>query len=155
MVFVCHVISKDHLIKRWFRKTTWSKGYVTLWVGVPHRKSPPAKYGAHRHCGSGDIMVLVAEDKDSRCSCFNSHYCLSVKDMAWSNTAYINNSDPGLTRIKQQVEKNLKITFASPSRKSEEKEKEKKNWNGNCKAFLRYTQTQKVIPKMLIPLFSL
>ena len=105
MVFVCHVISKDHLIKRWFRKTTWLKGYVTLWVGVPHGKSPPAKYGAHRHCGSGDIMVLVAEDKDSRCSCVNSHYCLSVKDMAWSNTAYINNSDPGLAHKAASREK--------------------------------------------------
>ena len=31
----------------------------------------PAKFGDHRHCGSGDIMFLVAEEENSRCSCFN------------------------------------------------------------------------------------
>ena len=30
----------------------------------------PAKFGDHRHCGSGD-MFLVAEEENSRCSCFN------------------------------------------------------------------------------------
>ena len=31
----------------------------------------PAKFGDHRHCGSGDIMFLVAEEENSRCSHFN------------------------------------------------------------------------------------
>ena len=31
----------------------------------------PATFGGHRHCGSGDIMLLVAEEENSRCSCFN------------------------------------------------------------------------------------
>ena len=31
----------------------------------------PAKFGDHRHCGSGDIMFLVAEDENSRRSHFN------------------------------------------------------------------------------------
>ena len=31
----------------------------------------PAKFGDHRHCGSGDIMFLVAEEENSKCSCFN------------------------------------------------------------------------------------
>ena len=31
----------------------------------------PAKFSDHRHCGSGDIMFLVAEKENSRCSCFN------------------------------------------------------------------------------------
>ena len=31
----------------------------------------PAKFGDHRHCGSGDIMFLVAEEENSRCSRFN------------------------------------------------------------------------------------
>ena len=31
----------------------------------------PAKFGDHRHCGSGDIMFLVAEEQNSRCSRFN------------------------------------------------------------------------------------
>ena len=44
--------------------------------------------------------------------------------MAWKHTAYhINNSDPGDTRLKQQMEKNLKITFASQSKNDDEKEK--------------------------------
>ena len=29
------------------------------------------KFGGHRHCGSGDIMLLLAEGKNSRCSRFN------------------------------------------------------------------------------------
>ena len=44
--------------------------------------------------------------------------------MAWKHTAYhMNNSDPDHTYLKQQSDKNLKITFASLSRKSDEKEK--------------------------------
>ena len=31
----------------------------------------PAKFGDHRHCGSGDIIFLVAEEENSRCSLFN------------------------------------------------------------------------------------
>ena len=31
----------------------------------------PAKVGGHRHCGSGDIMFLVDEEENSRCSRFN------------------------------------------------------------------------------------
>ena len=30
-----------------------------------------AKFGDHRHCGSGDIMFLIAEEQNSRCSCSN------------------------------------------------------------------------------------
>ena len=30
----------------------------------------PSKFGDHRHCGSGD-MFLVAEEENSRYSCFN------------------------------------------------------------------------------------
>ena len=31
----------------------------------------PAKFGDHRHCSSGDIMFLVAEEENSRRSRFN------------------------------------------------------------------------------------
>ena len=59
--------------------------------------------------------------------CSIRHYCLFLKDMGWKHTAYhIINSDPGHTRSKQQLDKTLKITFASLSRKSDEKEKKKK-----------------------------
>ena len=37
--------------------------------------------------------------------------------------------------MKKQLDKKLKISFFNLPRKSYEKEKEKKNWNGNCKAF--------------------
>ena len=30
-----------------------------------------AKFGSHRHCGSGDIMFLLAVEENSRCFCFN------------------------------------------------------------------------------------
>ena len=47
--------------------------------------------------------------------------------MGWKDTAYhIINTDPGHTRSKQQLDKSLKTTFASLSRKSDEKEKKKK-----------------------------
>ena len=31
----------------------------------------PAKFGGRRRCGSEDIMFLVVEEEDSRCSRFN------------------------------------------------------------------------------------
>ena len=33
-------------------------------------------FGGHSHCGSGD-MFLVAEEEDSRCSCFNPPLLIS------------------------------------------------------------------------------
>ena len=35
---------------------------------VSHHSS---KFGDHRHCGSRDMMFLVAEDENSRCFGFN------------------------------------------------------------------------------------
>ena len=43
------------------------------------------------------------------------------------------------------MEKKLKITFASPFKKSDEKENEKKNWNGNFKAFSVTRKRKKII----------
>ena len=31
-----------------------------------------AKFGGHRHCGSGDLMFLVVEGQDSSCPRLNS-----------------------------------------------------------------------------------
>ena len=66
-------------------------------------------------------MFLVAEEEDSRCSHFNPPllFISWLKGMAY----HINNSHPDHTCLKQQLEKNLKITLASPSRKSNKKEK--------------------------------
>ena len=68
-------------------------------------------------------MFLVAEEEDSRCSHFNP----SLKDTGWNHTAYhIDSSDPGHTRLEQQLHKNFQITFASPSRNTLEKNEKKK-----------------------------
>ena len=42
----------------------------------------------------------------------------------------------------QQLDKTLKKTFASVSRKSDEKEKMKKKQEWQLQSFLRFTQTQ-------------
>ena len=53
------------------------------------------------------------------------HYGLFLKDMGWKHMAdHIINSDPGHTFSMQQFDKNLKLTFASPSKNTEEKKKE-------------------------------
>ena len=55
------------------------------------------------------------------------HYCLYLKDMALKHKGYlINNFDPAQTYLKQQLEKNFKITFASSFKKGGKKKKERK-----------------------------
>ena len=61
--------------------------------------------------------------------------------MGWKHTAYhIINSDPGKTRSKQPLDKNLKITFASLPKSTGKKKKEKKK-ESQLQIFLRYMQT--------------
>ena len=88
-----------------------------------------AKFGDHRHCGSGDIMFLVAEEENSRCSRFNPPSLFNPPLLfifkGHGLKAY-GMSYPDHTRSKQQFDKTLKITFAGLSRKSDEKEKKKK-----------------------------
>ena len=40
-----------------------------------------AKFGGHRHCGSGE-MFLVAKDENSRCCLFNLPLRLFLKDIS-------------------------------------------------------------------------
>ena len=47
MFLVCHVISQDHVME---------ESFVYI-IRSPSIKS--TMYGGHRHCGSGDLMVLV------------------------------------------------------------------------------------------------
>ena len=132
----------------------WFYGWESLVVS-----HDPAKFGDHRHCGSGDIMFLVGEGENSRCFRYNRHYCstrhccLFLKDMGWKHTAYhIINADPSHTRSKEQLEKILKITFPKLSRKSDEKEKKKKKTNKlewQLQSFLHFTQTQKYMLALL------
>ena len=46
----------------------------------------PAKFGGHRHCGSGDIMLLVAEEEDFRCCHFNSPLLFISKRYRFKST---------------------------------------------------------------------
>ena len=81
--FFCHVMLQDRVIKglhdlmgkntsKYWSYALWnwrydylslsrdlSKCHVTLWVGVLHGKSPYCTVCGHRHCGSGDIMILI------------------------------------------------------------------------------------------------
>ena len=55
--------------------------------------------------------------------------------MAWKHTAYhLNDYDLGRTRLKQQLEKNMKIDFVSPPTNSSrnEKKKTKSRWQLSC-----------------------
>ena len=72
--------------------------------------------------------------------------------MSWKHTTYTINSS------KQQLVKNLKISFASPSKSTDEKEKEKekekrkKNKKGNCKTLCitqkrNYEPTEDIISR--------
>ena len=95
MIFVCHVISQDHVIKGWRdfisrEPSRWSNllpdliaivilivnGFSlsrylerplddrVMWL-YRHEVSKvsyhPAMFGGHRHCGSGNIMILVCQ----------------------------------------------------------------------------------------------
>ena len=103
----------------------WLYGWQPLMVS--HHSE---KFDGHRHCGSVYMIILVVEEEHSRWSCFNHNYCLSLKDMTWKHTAYyINSSNLDHTCLKQQLERSLKMTFASPSRKGDEKKKKRrKTW---------------------------
>ena len=77
----CHIISQDHEIS-----------HVTLWVQAPHEDilwivcPHPAKYGWLRHCGSGDLMFLVLEERNSTCSRLNPPLLFICYSMLRSHT---------------------------------------------------------------------
>ena len=41
-----------------FRKPTWLKGHVVIWIGALRHKLPTATFGAHRYCGSRNKIAL-------------------------------------------------------------------------------------------------
>ena len=43
----------------------------------------PVKFGGQRQCGGGDIMFLVAEEEDSRCSHLNPPLLFISKGYGW------------------------------------------------------------------------
>ena len=62
--------------------------------------------------------------------------------MGWKRTTYFINSDPGHMHSKQQLNKNLRITCASPSKSTGEKEKKKKKKERSLQSVFRYAQMQ-------------
>ena len=123
----------------WSCKTTWSKGHVVLSVGTPHGKSPPCKFDSHKNCCRGDLF-LVNERQDSSCPHLNppSLFISKAHGMPFSCTKFQDvdtiiwqfgqkrTSSPGHTCLQQQLTETTWKTFASPSRNSDEQEKEKK-----------------------------
>ena len=82
----------------------------------------PAMFGDHRHCGSGDIMVLVAEEENSRCSCFNLPLLFSPPLLFISKGQRLTahgisyNSDPGHA-LKAAIGQNFENNFCQSVQK--------------------------------------
>ena len=101
----------------------------------------PAKFGGHRHCGSGDITFLVVDKQDFTCF-LEPHYCLSLKHIACplltheiSERRYgylqcdVDKSDVGHRQQQKKLKnnrKNIETTFPSASRFAAEKSKQYK-----------------------------
>ena len=86
----------------------------------------PANFGGHRHCGSGDMMFLVVEGRNSKCPLYYPSWLFISKGHGLK-VYNISNSDPGRTRLKQQLGKKITTSFVSLFKKGEEKVKEKEN----------------------------
>ena len=67
-------------------------------------------FGSHRYCGSRDITFLLAEEEHSGCSHFNPPLLFISKEHD--------------LKAQQQLDKSLKITFASSSKNALGKKKE-------------------------------
>ena len=61
MIFYCHSISQ--------KRDQKLMGFYGLEFLMVSRH--PAKFGGHRHYVIEDLIILVTEEEDSRCSCFN------------------------------------------------------------------------------------
>ena len=81
----------------------------------------PAKFRKHRHCGSGDMMLLMVEGHDSTCPQLNLPllYIAKVHGMSCSHTRNFKNLHQKLlsVRSKQRLEG-----------KGEEEKNYKHNW---------------------------
>ena len=113
----------------------------------------PAKFGGHRHCGSGDIMLLVAEEENSKCSRFNPPYCLFVKDMGWkhSEISYYHFLSWSHT-LKAAIGQNFEDIFCQTIQKHcRERKREKKNKERQLQSVLRtlHANTKTLLNKIL------
>ena len=110
-------MSRDHVMR-----VMWFYAWESLMLS--HH---PAKFVGHRHCGSGDIMFLVAEEENCRCSCFNPHIILLTPIL--------------VTRTQSSNRANIwkrlcQFCPKAPTRKRMRRKKRK----GNCKHFVFYAK---------------
>lgn len=77
MVLVCHGILQDHIIKG-------SCDFTGR--GVSKKSYHLASFGDHRHCGSGDLMLLVVEGEDSTCPRTTLLFIFKAHGMLCSHT---------------------------------------------------------------------
>ena len=102
----------------------WFYGWEPLMVS-----DHPAKFGSHKHCGTGDMMFLVVEEQD------------------WKYAKnHTNNSDPGHTHLKYQLEKSLKkLSPVRPKKVTIGK----KRRNRNAKRFALHTNVKSIVRQYL------
>ena len=118
----------------------------------------PVRFSGHSSPVSGDIMVFVSRvdisrphDQSWKTLWFST---LCFKRTWLKNTEYyIDNSAPGYTWLKQQLLKNLKVTFASLSKNDGRKEKEKARscwWLKHLRSEPRICQREEPFVKKLL-----
>ena len=130
MVLACHMRLRDHVIRgscEFMDSNLVSYG--------------PARFGGHRHCGSGDIF-LVAEEETLGCSCFNPPLLFNFSRTWVESAPHIILLTPILvTRSHTLSEQILENIFYQSVQKPLKKEKKKKK--GNCKASCAKAQREK------------
>ena len=89
IVLVCQVILQEHVI---------NGPYDLMGMSPFMVNHHPAKFGAHGHCGSGDITFLMIEEQDSTCSCLK-------RPIVFISKAHANKYDIGHIRLEQQLKK--------------------------------------------------
>ena len=87
---------------------------MALWMTALIVNHYLPKLGGHKHCGSGDMTFLVAEEKNPRWS----HFSLGSLFISKRHDLKAQVYHPG------QSEKNLKVIFASLSINDDDKEKQ-------------------------------
>ena len=94
---------------------------MALWMTALIVNHYLPKLGGHKHCGSGDMTFLVAEEENPRWS----HFSLGSLFISKRHDLKAQVYHAG------QSEKNLKVIFASLSINGDEKEKKEKQEIGN------------------------
>ena len=150
MVWVCPMISQNHVIKRLYCFVS-----RTFWTVSHHR----TKWGRQRHCASGDKMVIVCH------VILKDHVIKALKSLI---TIFCKVT---ISRLKKPWRKHLPVcpmiavtghtvlrkkwwlkrtkTFVYPPINDvRKKNREKEKMKSKLQSFLRYTQTQKIPMKI-------